>query len=86
MVGANTPKRAPLRNPTTAVKRTSMVNTRLALPTYPSPLILATSAAPPLPTIKPNAASSMMAGHIRLMAARPVLPVKRDTKKPSTML
>ena len=44
------------------------------------------SATPPVPIISPNEPTSMITGMVRLTAAKPVLPAKLETKKPSTML
>ena len=51
-----------------------------ALSSSPSPIVLATSALPPVPSIKPRDPIIMITGYIIFTAARAVLPIKFDTK------
>ena len=77
----------PLRiAPPTASTTTSMEKIPFASSFLPSPSVLAMSALPPVPIIKPKAASAMMTGKMRFSAAKGFLPTKFETKKPSTML
>ena len=48
-----------------------------------SPSVIATSAAPPVPNIKPTQPRIISTGMMKLTAAKGVLPAKLDTKKPS---
>ncbi len=50
----------------------------------PSPMVLATSALPPVPNMKPMPPKIMMKGITRFTAAKDVLPTKLDTNSPST--
>ena len=62
------------------------VNRRFARTSSPSPMVLATSAAPPVPNMKPMEPRAMANGYTRFTAASASLPVKLDTNRPSTML
>ena len=68
------------------VNWTSIVNIPWARSRSPSPIVLATSADPPVPTIRPSAPMSMIAGQMTLSAAKAVVPTKFDTNSPSTTL
>ncbi len=70
--------------PIARVTTISMENSALALSRLPSPSVLATSALPPVPIMKPSAPKAIRNGMIRLIAAKGVLPTKLDTKRPST--
>ena len=72
--------------PPAASTMTSMEKILFAFLGLPSPSVLAMSALPPVPIIKPTAASAMMTGKMRFSAANEFLPTKFETKKPSTML
>ena len=72
--------------PPAASTMTSMEKISFASTGLPSPSVLAMSALPPVPIIKPKAASAMMTGKMRFSAAKGFLPTKFETKKPSTML
>lgn len=50
----------------------------------PSPSVFATSALPPVPTMKPMPPSIIMNGIIRFIAANGILPTKLETNRPST--
>ena len=70
--------------PHITVKYTSIVKYCDALFLSPSPSVLATSALPPAPIIKPKPPRIIMNGITRLIAANDTFPAKLDTKKPST--
>ena len=61
-----------------------MVKYWLARRLSPSPMVLATSALPPVPNMKPIPPNTMMKGITRFTAAKGVLPTKLDTNSPST--
>ena len=65
---------------------TIMENVRQARSLSPWPRIMATRALPPVPNMRPIAPVIIMAGQIRLRAAKGVVPVKFDTNRPSAML
>ena len=52
-----------------------MVKMRLALSVWPQPISLATSALPPVPSMKPVPPSTMMNGMMKFSAANGVLPM-----------
>ena len=49
-------------------------------------MVLATSAAPPVPNMKPTEPRAMANGYTRFTAASASLPAKFDTNRPSTTL
>ena len=49
-------------------------------------MVIAMSALPPVPNMKPNAPRIISTGMMKLTAAKAVLLVKLETKKPSTLL
>ena len=59
----------------------SMEKIRLALCVFPSPIVLAIRAPPPVPNIKPMHPSITRKGMMKFTAANAVLPTKLDTKK-----
>ena len=61
-----------------------MEKSRFARTGSPSPSVLAISALPPAPNIKPTAPSTMSTGRMKFTAAKALLPTKLETKKPST--
>ena len=60
--------------PVTTTKAIIMVKMRLALSVWPQPISLATSALPPVPSMKPVPPSTMMNGMMKFSAANGVLP------------
>ena len=74
------------KHPIGDLMSTTMEKIRLALSGRPSPRVLAISAPPPVPIIKPMEPMTMRKGMMRLTAAKGVLPTKLETKKPSTTL
>ena len=65
---------------------TIMEKVRQARSLSPWPRIMATRALPPVPNMRPIAPVIIMAGQIRLRAAKGVVPVKFDTNRPSAIL
>ena len=61
-----------------------MLKTALARAGSPSPIVLDTSAEPPVPTISPSAPTSMTAGQMIFSAAKAEVPTKLETNRPST--
>ncbi len=72
--------------PPTAEAATSREKYWLASSGFPSPIVLATIALPPVPTMKPRVPRIIMTGYTRFRAAKGVLPTKLDTNRPSTTL
>ena len=70
--------------PTMAVPATIIVKYSLALSFFFSPRVIATSALPPVPNMKPTPPNIIRNGIIRLMAAKASLPTKLETNRPST--
>lgn len=70
--------------PSISVKYIIMENSFSARSPSPSPSVLATSAVPPVPTMKPIPPSTITNGMIRFTAANAVFPTKLETKNPST--
>ena len=60
--------------PTTTTKPIIIVKMRLAFSLWPQPSSLATSALPPVPSMKPVPLSTMMNGMMKFSAANGVLP------------
>ena len=67
-------------------EKTSMEKYLFAKSALPSPNVLATTAVPPVPIMKPKAPKIIKIGIIKLMAAKGILPTKLETNKPSTTL
>ena len=61
-------------------------NRRFARSASPSPIVFATRAAPPVPSMNPMEPSAMASGNTRFTAASASLPAKFDTNRPSTTL
>ena len=76
----------PTAAPPTAAAQTRREKYRFASSGLPCPMVFATMAEPPVPTMKPGAPAIISRGMMRLMAAKGVFPAKLDTNTPSTTL
>ena len=74
------------RMPDATAASAMKLNRRFARTASPSPMVFATSAAPPVPSMKPTDPSPMANGNTRFTAASASLPAKFDTNRPSTTL
>ena len=72
--------------PSPSTTRTIMEKYRLASSGLPSPMVRATMALPPEPSIKPKADRIMDTGKIIFTADSASSPTRLDTNRPSTML
>ena len=76
--------RAARITPPRAVAIIIKVKYSLARSLSPRPMVFATMAVPPVPSMKPKPPRIIIRGKIMLIAAKGVLPTKFDTKRPST--
>ena len=72
--------------PATAAAIVMNENRRFARSASPSPIVFATRAAPPVPSMNPTEPSAMASGNTRFTTASASLPAKFDTNRPSTTL
>ena len=85
--GSNTATPTTARSTPAATAASEMkLNRRFARTASPSPIVLATRAAPPVPSMKPTEPRPMASGNTRFTAASASLPAKFDTNRPSTTL
>jgi len=66
--------------------KTNIEKKRFAMSGRPSPSVRATTALPPVPSMKPTAEISIATGNMMLTALRPMSPTMLDTKSPSATL
>ena len=75
-----------MRAPAAALAKISRVKSSRASCTWPAPIFFITTALPPVASIPDTAVIRPMAGAVRLMADRAAVPMRLETKRPSTMV
>lgn len=76
--------KAERRAPPATTVRIRVVKYCRALTGSPMPMARATSALPPVPSMKPKAPTIMVRGKMMFTAARALSPTRLETKRPST--
>ena len=82
----NSSERIRRRMLSASVRTTNWVRASLARSSFPSPRYLLIMALPPVPSMVAMAMATLMTGYTIFSEDRALLPRKRETKMPSTMV